>query len=111
MVWEYLPLGIRDRFLERTARALALSPTDQLASLEPLLIGAILRPENVDAIALLGVDRAVDVLEQLADHVTPETVLALTKGPKLPANCSRPARAPCGLSRSQGGREEASQTR
>ena len=87
-VWEYLPLGIRDRFLERTARALALSPTDQLASLEPDLIVAILRPENLEAIALLGVDRAVDVLEQLADHVTSETVLAVTKGPKLPADCS-----------------------
>jgi hypothetical protein len=87
-VWEYLPLGIRDRFLERTARAFALSPTDQLASLEPDLIVAILRPENLEAIALLGVDRAVDVLEQLADHVTSETVLAVTKGPKLPADCS-----------------------
>ena len=87
-VWEYLPLGIRDRFLERTARALALSPTDQLASLEPDLIVAILRPENLEAIALLGVDRAVDVLEQLADHVTSKTVLAVTKGPKLPADCS-----------------------
>ena len=88
MVWEYLPLWIRDMFLERTARALALSPTDQLASLEPILIGAILRPENLEAIALLGVDRAVDVLEQLADHATSETVLAVTKGPKLRADCS-----------------------
>ena len=88
MVWEYLSLGIRDRFLERTAQALALSPTDQLTSLEPILIGAILRPENLEAIALLGVDRAVDVLEQLADHVTSETVLAVTKGPKLPPDCS-----------------------
>ena len=88
MVWEYLPLGIRDRFLKRTARALALSTTDQLASLEPILIGAILCPENLEAIARLGMDRAVDVLEQLADHVTSETVLAVTKGPKLPADCS-----------------------
>ena len=87
-VWEYLPLGIRDRFLERTARAFALSPTDQLDSLESDLIAAILRPENLEAIALLGVDRAVDVLEQLADHVTSEAVLAVTKGPKLPADCS-----------------------
>ena len=74
--------------MERTARALALSPTDQLASLEPDLIVAILRPENLEAIALLGVDRAVGVLEQLADHVTSETVLAVTKGPRLPADCS-----------------------
>lgn len=88
-VWEYLPIGIRDRFLERTAHALALSPADQLASLEPILIGAILRPENMESIALLGVERAVDVLEQLADHVTSEAVLAVTKGPKLPADCSR----------------------
>ena len=88
MVWEYLPLGIRDRFLERTARSLALSSTDQLVSLEPIIIGAILRPENLEAIALLGVDRAVDVLEQLADHVTSEAVLAVTKGPRLPADCS-----------------------
>ena len=88
MVWEYLPLRIRDGFLERTARSLALSPTDQLASLELDLIVAILRPENLEAIALLGVDRAVDVLEQLADHVTSETVLAVTKGPLLPADCS-----------------------
>ena len=88
MVWEYLPLGIRDRFLKRTARALALSTTDQLASLEPVLIGAILCPENLEAIALLEMDRAVDVLEQLADHVTSEAVLAVTKGPKLPADCS-----------------------
>ena len=87
-VWEYLPLGIRDRFLERTARAFALSPTDQLDSLESDLIVVILRPENLEAIALLGVDRAVEVLEQLADHVTSEAVLAVTKGPKLPADCS-----------------------
>ena len=72
----------------------ALSPTDQLASLEPDLIVAILRPENLEAIALLGVDRAVDVLEQLAEHVTSETVLAVTKGPKLPADCSSRAGAP-----------------
>ena len=88
IVWEYLPPGIRDRFLERTSFALALSPTDQLASLEPNLIGAILRPENMESIALLGVERAVDVLEQLADHVTSETVLAVTKGPQLPPACS-----------------------
>ena len=88
MVWEYLPLGIRDRFLKRTASAIALSATDQLASLEPVLIGAILCPENLEAIALLRMDRAVDVLEQLAAHVTSETVLAVTKGPKLPADCS-----------------------
>ena len=87
-IWEYLPLGIRDKFLERTARALALSPTDQLASLEPDLIIVILRPENLEAIALLGMDRAVDVLEQLADHVTSETILAVTKGPELPPDCS-----------------------
>ena len=87
-VWEYLPRGIRDGFLERTARALALSPTDQLASLEPDIIVAILRPGNLEAVALLRVDRAVDVLEQLADHVTSETVLAVTKGTKLSADCS-----------------------
>lgn len=87
-VWEYLPLGIRERFLERTSYSLARSPANQLASLESELIGAILHPQNLEAIALLGVDRAVDVLEQLVDHVTSETVLAVTKGSKLPADCS-----------------------
>ncbi len=88
IVWECLPLGIRDRFLASTARALTLSPTVQLASLEPILIDAILRPENLEEIALIEVDRAVDVLEQLGGHVTSETVLAVTKGPKLPPDCS-----------------------
>ena len=35
-----------------------------------------------------GWTEPLDVLEQLADHVTSETVLAVTKGPKLPADCS-----------------------
>ena len=87
-VWEYLPSGVRDRFLKRTARALALSTADDLASFEPNLIVAMLRPENLEAVALLDVDRAVDVLEQLANHLTSEAVLTLTKGPKLSANCS-----------------------
>ena len=88
-VWEYLPPGIRDTFLERTARALALSTTDEMASLERDLVVVILRPQNLAAIALLGVDRAVGVLEQLANHVTSEAVLAVTKGPNLPVDCSR----------------------
>ena len=87
-VWEYLPSGIRDKFLKRTARALALSTAGELASLEPDLIVAILRPDNLQATALLDVGRAVEVLEQLANHVTSEAVLAVTKGPKLPADCS-----------------------
>ena len=87
-VWEYLPPGIRDTFLRRTARALGLSTTDDLASLEPDLIAAILGPQNLEAIALLGVDRAVDVLEQLSEHVTSEMVLAVTRGPNLSAACS-----------------------
>ena len=87
-VWEYLPSRVRNRFLERTARAIALSTTDELAPLEPDLIVAILRPDNLEAVALVDLDRAVDVLEQLANHVTSEAVLAVTKGPKLPADCS-----------------------
>ena len=87
-VWECLPSGIRDRFLKRTARALALSTADDLASLEPYLIAAILRPDNLEAAALLDVDRAVDILDQLANHVTPEAVLTVTSGPNLSADCS-----------------------
>ncbi len=87
-VWKYLPFGIRDTFLRHTARALALSTADDLASLEPDLIDAILRLENLEAIAGLGVDRAVDVLDQLSEHVTSEMVLAVIAGPKLSAASS-----------------------
>ena len=87
-VWGHLPSGIRDRFLDRTARALALSTTNELASLEPDLIVAILRPANLEAVAQFKVDRVIDVLEQLDNHVTSEAVLAVTKGAKLPPECS-----------------------
>ncbi len=87
-VWEYLPPPIRERFLARTAHAIALSTNDELAALEPEVIVAILHPDSLEAVAWRSADRAVDVLEQLTDRVTPEAILAVTDGPELPSDCA-----------------------
>ena len=83
-VWSHLPVGQRDRFLNRTARAVTRSKAYDRESVESELVTAILKPTNLDAVARVDVESAVSALETFAKQVQPPHITAVIDSGVLP---------------------------
>lgn len=86
--WKRLPLSVRQRFLDRTAKRVALSGRDDLRSLEPALLDAVLREDNLAAVATVDANSAIMVLQLLQDRVRSHHVTAVVQTTKLPSDAA-----------------------
>lgn len=88
-LWTHLEEPFRTRFLDATARAVARAGSTDSGSLEPELVTAMLKPDNIAAVATVDVVRALDTMELLSDRVNVQTAMAVVESARFDQETSR----------------------
>lgn len=89
--WNDLQGSVRKKFLDRTARSVsqAMDPSDPGDSLEPPLVAAILRPDNIRAMAILDPSHAIGVVTALAEDADDSSVITIVDAVSLSVDEAR----------------------